>query len=69
MKKEKSIFDFKNKELIGTGSNGSRVYKILNTKDQKVTSLYIIFSYFSIMLSKKFLFPPKIKKNFLMKLL
>lgn len=39
MKKEKSIFDFKNKELIGTGSNGSRVYKILNTKDQKVTSL------------------------------
>ncbi len=27
-----------NKELIGTGSNGNRVYRVLNTKDKKVNN-------------------------------
>jgi hypothetical protein len=27
---------YTNKELIGTGSNGNRVYRVLNTKDNKV---------------------------------
>lgn len=36
MKKEKEKYDYNNKELIGTGSNGSRVYKIKNKNDNKV---------------------------------
>lgn len=36
MNKEKEKYDYNNKELIGTGSNGSRVYKIKNIIDKKV---------------------------------
>jgi hypothetical protein len=35
-KSENKWKNFKNKELIGTGSNGNRVYKSINSKDNKV---------------------------------
>jgi hypothetical protein len=30
-------FEFTNKELIGVGSNGNRVYRVTNKKDNKVS--------------------------------
>lgn len=35
---------YSNKQLIGTGSNGNRVYKVLNTKDGKVSIYMLIIS-------------------------
>ena len=31
--------NFFNRELIGTGSNGNRVYKVINKNDNKVISI------------------------------
>ncbi len=38
---EESFNKFTNKELVGNGSNGNRVYKVLNKIDNKVTTFFI----------------------------
>ena len=38
---EESFNKFTNKELVGNGSNGNRVYKVLNKIDNKVTNFFI----------------------------
>ena len=37
-----------NKELIGTGSNGNRVYRVLNTKDKKVNNRHNSYNHLDL---------------------
>jgi hypothetical protein len=39
---DQSWFDFSSKELVGLGSNGNRVYKVINKRDNKVKLLLLI---------------------------
>lgn len=47
MNNESDDYDFEHKDLIGTGSNGSRVYKIQKKTDQqvKLNLSYILLIY------------------------